>query len=174
MIYRLNNLKKMKHIKIYEAFSDAELSSEKAMTELNYAMQNPDESKPFLFLTSEGTSIIGMVSKETSKMGGSLIDIDSSLINPEDMVLPSSYEGASSSLLLPTDNGYMGHGGVVLFTEINRSNKQVLNSIMRLAVNRRIENYVLPDKWVIAVTAKGSESTDLGAALEDRFKVFSI
>lgn len=65
--------------------------------------------------------------------------------------------------VFPTDNGINDKGGIMFFDELNRAKQMVLSAALPLALNGRIGEYVLPDKWI--VVAAGNRPEDLGGAI---------
>jgi MoxR-like ATPase len=152
----------MKHIKIYEAFSPDEMVSRG--TDLKGAIEssinNPSrESKPILIIGAPGTGVTSMVGKIATENSMTLQYIDAGQLSMLD------------SGLLPTDN----RGGLLFFDDVDRASKEVLNSVMRFAINRKIEGYSLPDNWTVILSSSGEEGLyQLGTALESRFIIVSV
>lgn len=76
--------------------------------------------------------------------------------------------------IFPEDDGQNGRGGILFFDELNRANQHVMDSSMNLILDREIEDYKLPAKWVIFAACNRKEEapevTDLGHAFANRLK----
>lgn len=162
----------MKHIKLYEAFSDT-MGSSLFSSAIKSALQNPEGNRPILLVSYPGKGTASMVSKEASSLGKALIYVDAPFMDAVDLRGIPQTRGTSTPDFLPIDNGPTD-GGIILFN-INRAESQVLNDIMRLAVHRRIGQYSLPDKWVVVVTSVGTPpEISFTSSLEDRFTIVEI
>jgi len=68
--------------------------------------------------------------------------------------------------------------GVILLDELNRGQPSVMNTVMQLLTDRKINNYILPEGWfVVACVNPESEHDDvnvMGSALLNRFQVFKV
>jgi alkaline phosphatase D len=68
--------------------------------------------------------------------------------------------------------------GLLLFEEPNRATTMVTNCLMQILTDRKIENYTLPEGWIIAAAINPDDpSYDVGSmdtALKNRFVEFEI
>lgn len=78
----------------------------------------------------------------------------------------------------PTDNGPDGKGGIIFFDELNRASGPVLSASLQLFLDRAIDEYKLPDQWLIIGAGNRSmeapEVNDLGGALSNRVKQYNL
>ena len=154
----------MKHIKIYEAFSPEEMGS--VGTDLKGAIKssinNPmRESKPILVIASPGTGVTSMVGKIATENSMTLQYIDAGQLSMFDLEL------------LPTDN----RGGLLFFDDVNRASKRILDSVIKLAINRKVGEYSLPDSYTVILSSDVSSEefgAELGASLADRFIIINV
>lgn len=135
-------------------------------------------SKDPLFIW--GTIGIGktsLISKAAKDLNIEFISVSLSTKTSSDFIgLPSIHNKRTVYNLpwfFPTEET-KGKGGIIFFDEINRvSDKNVLNSLLSLVLDRKLDNYVLPDNWYIIVA--GNRNTDdrnvyeMGTALYSRF-----
>ena len=154
-------------------------------------------AKPLFIFGAPGigkTQIVGGVAKE---LGCEVIKLDLQFYNPEDFLgIPSTHsiedpkiEGgvvksfgkgftrANPPRKLPPDNGPNGKGGIIFMDELNRANKIVLNAIMQFVQEGRVDEYQLPDKWVIVAAGnrpEEAEVTEFDFALADRFTIMNF
>ena len=161
----------MKHIKMYESFSD--MSGSDLKTAIESAMRNPSGSKPILVSSSPGVGTTAMIGKIATDMDITMLHIDCTSATIEDFMVPRISDGKKSmsySTDLPNDNGYNGKGGVIVFDEVNRADNQLLSMIMKMATTRQYKEYTLPDGWVIVLVTKSvSGDSVMGSALIDKF-----
>jgi hypothetical protein len=151
-------------------------------------------AKPLFIFGAPGigkTQIVGGVADE---LGCDVVKLDLQFYNPEDFLgIPSShtieepvivdgilqssgkgYTRANPPRKLPPDNRKNGKGGIIFMDELNRANKIVLNAIMQFVQEGRIDEYQLPDKWIIVACGNRPEEADVTEfdfALADRFTI---
>lgn len=155
-------------------------------------------AKPIFVYGAPGigkTEIVYQAALVADKLKLDVLPLDLQYMNPEDLLgIPSTHEiepvkveggvltnrgkGFSRSnptTLLPTDNGPNGRGGILFMDEMNRANSVVLNSVMQFVQKGRIQDYQLPDKWIIIAAGnrpgEGENIAELDFALADRFTV---
>lgn len=151
--------------------------------------------KPIFIYGAPGIGKTEIVSQAADTLGVDILFLDLQYMNPEDLLgIPSTHEiepvkardgvvlstgrgftRSNPPRLLPTDNGEHGKGGILFMDEMNRSNSVVLASIMQFVQKGRIQDYQLPDKWIIIAAGnrpgEGENITDPDFALADRFTV---
>lgn len=80
--------------------------------------------------------------------------------------------------VFPTDNGPEDKGGILFFDEMNRANSSVLASSLQLVLDRKVNEYELPSKWVIFAAGNRKEEvptvTEIEPALANRFAHFNL
>lgn len=122
---------------------------------------------PFIF-GAPGIGKTEMVAQAADELGVDLLFIDLQFMEPSDLLgLPSQVElkadpikdpygkgvtRGNPPIFLPATNdgkNYKDKGGIVFLDEVNRANPIVLQSVMQFFQQRRIQDYVLPDKWLI-------------------------
>lgn len=68
--------------------------------------------------------------------------------------------------------------GLLLLEEVNRANTSVMNCLMQLLTDRKINDYTLPEGWIIASCINPENSSydvnTMDAALKDRFEIFQV
>jgi len=155
-------------------------------------------AKPIFIYGAPGigkTEIVYAAAKAADEAGIDVMPLDLQYMNPEDLLgIPSTHEvepvkveggvvmsrgkgfsRANPTTLLPADNGPRGKGGIIFMDEMNRANSVVLNSVMQFVQQGRIQEYKLPDKWIIVAAGnrpgEGENIADLDFALADRFTV---
>lgn len=68
--------------------------------------------------------------------------------------------------------------GVLLLEEPNRAHSSVLNAIMELLTDRKVQEYTLPDGWMIVAAINQDDGnyqvTQMDPALKDRFEIFDV
>jgi hypothetical protein len=120
------------------------------------------------------TAIVEQVAKAN---GVTLIVFELSVRDPVDFIgLPDIKDGTTiynPPAVFPRDNGPDGKGGILFFDEMNRANPSVINSSLRLVLDRSTGDYTLPSKWVIFAAGnrktENPEVEDLNSALANRF-----
>lgn len=136
------------------------------------------------------TEILKQVAKDH---GANVIVVILSLMEPTDAVgLPEIEEIGSGKnaqrrtvtrlpIWYPRDNfgidGVSDKGGIMFLDEINRANRAVMNSLLTLVQDRRIDiaDYQMPDQWVVIAAANREEDDpgnleEIGSALGNRFQ----
>ena len=151
-------------------------------------------AKPIFIYGAPGIGKTQIVGQAADELGVPVLKMDLQFMNPEDFLgIPSTHEirpvkmedgvmkdtGAGFTRSnpprkLPQDNGPEGKGGIVFMDEMNRANKIVLSSIMQFVQEGRIDEYQLPDKWIIVAAGnrpEEAEVADFDFALADRFTI---
>lgn len=151
-------------------------------------------AKPIFIYGAPGIGKTQIVGQAADELGVPVLKMDLQFMNPEDFLgIPSTHEirpvkmeggvmkdtGAGFTRSnpprkLPQDNGPEGRGGIVFMDEMNRANKIVLSSIMQFVQEGRIDEYQLPDKWIIVAAGnrpEEAEVADFDFALADRFTI---
>ncbi|RPJ54650.1 MAG: hypothetical protein EHM12_13545, partial [Dehalococcoidia bacterium] len=93
--------------------------------------------------------------------------------------LPWRDEKRGLTQFLPPDFLPQSGHGVFFLDEVNRGTTPVMNAIMSLLTERKIDNYELPDGWIIvtAINPADSESYDVNtmdAALMNRLVMYNV
>lgn len=183
----------------YAKATDVDLETIKDKIDLSISTR-----KPILIWGAPGigkTSLVNLVNKE---YGGRLIDVPLSTMMPENFFLPaakttdftnSSYVDRVAIDLpiywLPVYhisegkegddrvNGVDGKGGVLFLDELTRANKSVLNTCLKLILERKVGDYHLGSAWAVICAANrdfddpNSEiNVDL-SALDNRVKHYN-
>ena len=152
-------------------------------------------AKPIFIYGAPGIGKTQIVGQAGDELNVPVIKLDLQFMNPEDFLgIPSKHDirpvqvedgklidtGAGFTRsnpprVLPQDNGKDDRGGIIFMDEMNRANKVVLNSIMQFVQQGRIQDYQLPDKWVIVAAGNRPEEAegvaDFDFALADRFTI---
>lgn len=151
-------------------------------------------TKPIFIYGAPGIGKTEIVAQAADKAGVDLMFVDLQFMSPADFLGVPSKEDLPSDLpygagvtrdnppvWLPFTNdgkNYKDKGGIIFFDEMNRTESDaVLNGMMVLTQQRRINQYRLPSKWyIVAAGNRPSDDTpekirDLGAPLFDRFTV---
>jgi hypothetical protein len=80
--------------------------------------------------------------------------------------------------IFPTDNGPEDKGGILFFDEMNRANSAVLSASLQLVLDRKLNEYVLPSKWVIFAAGNRKDEvptvTEIEPALANRFRHLNL
>lgn len=137
------------------------------------------------------TEILKEVAKDH---GANVIVVILSLMEPTDAIgLPEIEEitgkdGKTSRrtvtrlpIWYPQDNygidGESQQGGIMFLDELNRANRAVMNSLLTLVQDRKIDiaNYTMPDQWVVVAACNREEDDpgnleEIGSALGNRFQ----
>lgn len=133
------------------------------------------------------TEILKQVAKSH---GANVIVVILSLMEPTDAVgLPEIQEVGDGQrrtvtrlpIWYPKDNygidGKTEAGGIMFLDEINRANRAVMNSLLTLVQDRKIDiaDYTMPDQWVVIAAANREEDDpgnleEIGSALGNRFQ----
>lgn len=157
--------------------------------ELESALELHFESKkpPFIW-GAPGIGKTDVVKQLAIKEGVPLILINLSMRDPVDFIgLPSIEAGKNGKAgrtvynlpkFFPDDNGPDDKGGIIFFDELNRANGPVLSASLQLFLDRKIDEYSLPSKWLIVAAGNRSieapEVSDLGSALSNRVKQYNL
>lgn len=68
--------------------------------------------------------------------------------------------------------------GVLLLEEPNRGNTSVMNTLMQILTDRKVDKYTLPEGWIIAacINPEGTQYdvNTMDAALKNRFEIFEV
>ena len=168
-----------------------------AILKLYRSKDRAGRAKPIFIYGAPGIGKTEIVFQAAASLGINALPIDLQYMNPEDLLgIPSTHEiepvnvkdgvlasrgkGFSRSnptSLLPPDNGEDGKGGILFLDEMNRANSVVLNSTMQFVQKGRIQDYQLPDKWIIIAAGnrpgEGENIAELDFALADRFTVLN-
>jgi hypothetical protein len=136
------------------------------------------DNMPIFIFGAPGIGKTQIVGQACQELGVDLMTIDLQFMDPADFLgVPEVRKVASDDPLasgvtvsnppkwLPRDNGPEGKGGILFFDELNRANLPVRTGMMNLAQGRRVNEYNLPDKWVII--AAGNRPQDDPGAVED-------
>jgi hypothetical protein len=143
-------------------------------------------AKPIFIFGAPGIGKTEMVAQAADELGVDLLFIDLQFMEPSDLLgVPKVVELASDSekspygagvtrgnppTFLPRNNngkGYENKGGIIFLDEFNRAKPNVLSSMMQFLQQRRIGDYVLPDRWYIV--AAGNRPWD---SSDERVKKF--
>lgn len=156
--------------------SPAELSSM-----LDYHFTN---SQPLLVWGPPGVGKSDLIKNFATRKGIGLIDLNLSLLEPVDLIgLPFvkningvEYTQYAIPAILPTPTE---EGGILFLDEINRASTPVLNSCLKLVLDRALNGYTLPDNWIVVAAANrmidDPESlTKIGSALGNRFAQLNL
>lgn len=152
--------------------------------------------KPIFIFGAPGIGKTQIVAQAADALGVDLMDVDLQFMEPSDFLgVPkvidtekgsdSKPEGAGVTRpnppsWLPQSNdgkNYKDKGGIIFFDELNRSAEPILNGMMILAQQRRVNTYKIPSKWFIVAAGNRVQDDeperikDLGPALWDRFTV---
>ena len=151
--------------------------------------------KPIFIFGAPGIGKTEIVTQAVDKLGIDLLCLDLQYMNPEDLLgIPSTHEIEPAKIqngvvvstgkgftrsnpprLLPTDNGENGKGGILFMDEFNRANSVIQTSIMQFVQKGRIQDYQLPDKWVIVAAGnrpgEGENIQEPDSAMADRFTI---
>ncbi len=157
------------------------------------------KAKPIFIYGAPGIGKTEIVAACCDELKIPLLFLDVQFMNPEDFKgIPSvhnirepkfSKEGgiedtgsgftrSNPPSMFPRDNGKDGRGGIIFMDELNRSQPNVLNTMMQFIQQGRIgEEYVLPNKWIL-VAAGNREEDDpdaniaaIGTAMASRMTI---
>ena len=109
-----------------------------------------------------------------------MIDMRCALKDGSDFAgLPWRDEKRGLTQFLPPDFLPQDGHGVFFLDEVNRGTTPVMNAIMSLLTERKIDNYKLPDGWIIvtAINPADSEAYDVNtmdAALMNRLVMYNV
>lgn len=136
------------------------------------------DNMPIFIFGAPGIGKTQIVGQACQELGVDLMTIDLQFMDPADFLgvpevrkvasddpLASGVTVANPPKWLPRDNGPEDKGGILFFDELNRANLPVRTGMMNLAQGRRVNEYNLPDKWVIV--AAGNRPQDDPGAVED-------
>jgi hypothetical protein len=139
-------------------------------------------SKPIFIFGAPGIGKTEIVAQAAEELGIDLLFVDLQFMEPSDLLgIPSTFELPSDTekdpygkgvtrsnppTFLPRSNAGKNHdnGGIIFLDEMNRAKSPVLNSMMQFLQQRRIQDYVLPNKWFI-VAAGNRPSDDIEGAI---------
>lgn len=151
--------------------------------------------KPIFIFGAPGIGKTEIVTQAVDKLKVDMLCLDLQYMNPEDLLgIPSTHEieapvikngvvvstgkgftRSNPPRLLPTDNGPSGKGGILFMDEFNRANSVVQTSIMQFVQKGRIQDYQLPDKWIIVAAGnrpgEGENIQEPDSAMADRFTI---
>jgi MoxR-like ATPase len=155
----------------------------KEMLEQAYeSKERGNEVKPIFIYSDPGTGKTNIVNKASEELGVPMLVVDLPFVSQEDILgIPKvsrdeatgkSVMRSVPSTIFPMDNGQDGKGGFILLNDMNRANRQILNSLMQFFQMGRIGNYQLPDKWIIVAT--GDNYRELDPAMADRFNIVNL
>lgn len=150
--------------------------------------------KPIFIYGAPGIGKTEIVAQAAAELGVGLMFADLENAEPTDLRgVPNVVDIPSDSPIgkgvtrenqpdwLPTDNGPDGKGGIFFFDELNRANEVVLRSMLKLANDRRIGNYDLPEKWLLVAAGNRRKDendtnaiTELSTALKRRFEIVNF
>lgn len=116
------------------------------------------------------TDVVKALAKENKLL---MILVNLSLRDPVDFIgLPSIENGRTKFNLPQFFPDESVKKGILFFDEMNRANGPVLSSSLQLVLSRELENYKLPEGWMLVAAGNRSveapEVTDLGGALANR------
>jgi hypothetical protein len=156
-----------------------------------FLMEGSDDMPIFIF-GAPGIGKTQIVGQACDELGVDLMTIDLQFMDPADFLgVPDPRRIASDDPLasgvtvfnppkwLPRDNGPEGKGGIMFFDEMNRANEPVRTGMMNLAQGRRVNEYRLPDKWVIVAAGNRPQDdpgvvVDMSTALSTRFLQYNF
>jgi hypothetical protein len=112
--------------------------------------------------------------------GFEMLDRRCALLDPSDFQgLPFKDEVNQVTKFLPPSILPRDGAGVLFLDEINRAPTPVLNAVLQLLTERRVGDYLLPEKWII-VTANNPENSDaydvnvMDLALKSRMLLYNV
>jgi len=93
---------------------------------------------------------------ETVEGGRKYVDLPK---NKLPLYLPAARNNPNKAELdkAANDKANAGNGGIIFFDEIMRGSEQVLGTCLSLMAGRKIEDYVLGDKWVVMCASNRKE-----------------
>jgi len=162
--------------------------------ELEQTISDSFETKANLMIWgAPGIGKTEILKQVAGKHGASVIVVILSLMEPTDAVglpeIESIGKGDNAQrrtvtrlpIWYPRDNfgvdGVTEKGGIMFLDEINRANRAVMNSLLTLVQDRRLDiaDYELPSKWVVMAAANREEDDpgnleEIGSALGNRFQ----
>lgn len=122
-----------------------------------------------------------IVKKATEKLGIRLIDLRLAYREPTDFIgMPvTNHETRTTEFYLPgifpREGDKDDRGGIIFLDEINRAPIPVLNASLQLTLDRKLDEYILPKKWMCIAAANRENTgeapavTPLEPALLNRF-----
>lgn len=121
-----------------------------------------------------GVGKSSIVRKVATERDIALLDIRASLLDPTDLRgIPTVTDGNARwcpPSFLPSDPG---SEGILFFDELNAAPPLVQASLYQLTLDRRVGEYILPDKWRILAAGNRAEDASvtfrMPAALSNRF-----
>lgn len=148
------------------------------ITQLKYILENIPADQNIMLAGRHGIGKSEILIDYYSKLGMSVIPLFlGQMSDPGDLIgLPNKDEKSGKTEFLPPYWFPVDGKPIVLFLdELNRARPEVLQTIMDLALNRKLAGKYLPDgSRVIAAVNEGEEYqlTDLDPALVSRFNVY--
>ena len=166
----------MKNVKNYNAFTLNEMDlpplhpMEQKLTVTRAIERAMRSKKPVILLPSPGSgrSGVGSVAEASEDLGCTMILADCEFMTPEDISLPVGKETLTPASFLPYGNS--AEPMILMFKSIDRADPQVSNLLIKLATQRSLGSYTLPENCVVVTS--GNESFEVGeisSSLQDRF-----
>ena len=139
--------------------------------------------EPIFIWGAPGIGKTDIVSQAAKKLNCDLIVFTLSVRDPVDFLgLPDIVDGktvyAAPGIFPPSADTSAGKeeekskGGILFFDEMNQGHQSVLNASMRLMLDRKLDNYILPKNWVVFAAGNREDEapsvTDLSHALANR------
>lgn len=183
----------------YAKATDVDLATIKDKIDLSISTK-----KPILIWGAPGIGKTSLVNLVNNEYGGRLIDVPLSTMMPENFFLPAAkttdFTNSNYADRVAIDlpiywlpvyhisegkegdarvNGIDGKGGVLFLDELTRANKSVLNTCLKLILERKVGDYHLGSAWAVICAANrdfddpNSEiNVDL-SALDNRVKHYN-
>lgn len=129
-------------------------------------------NQPPLLEGAHGVGKSQLIEQAARKLGIDFIVRDLSLMEPPDLIgLPTQKNG--KTVYSPPDFLPSGGRGILVFEELNRSEKYMMSPCLQLLTARCLNDYRLPDGWLPAAAinpaGEGYDTRELDPALLSRF-----
>jgi len=159
--------KSMKNIRNYSNFSLNEMDLDSSS---NYPMEQNEtltsairksmrSKKPVLLSVAPEDSPAAEAAQSADSLGATLICIDAPFMDPMDFGIPAIGGGIVPPSFLPY--GSSKDPIILLFDNVNRTNRQVLQSVMKLASTRRLGEYTLPENCIVVLSTSSSDGLEV-------------
>ena len=172
----------MKNLKLFEEFSSQGSSSLLPLAEVVQNSMRRSYKKPILLVT-DGTGEYE-ADQVADDLGMDLIYVDASMVGPEIFGMPriaqSMQGGNRGATYYGRPSGFRDQGVptslpssdskdpmILLISGIDKADKEVFNSVMKLAAFKKTGNYTLPENCILVATVSDPEELDF--AIQDRF-----
>jgi len=161
----------MRNIKKYDEFLNENINPEiQTIDESELEEILSEGNTPILIIRDIGHGHTNAIKEAAKGLGFDFKHLNLPIMDITDLIgLPHGDNYYPPSILPNKD---VDGAGIILFDEIDKANKVVRDGCLKLAIDKELNNYTLPDNWRCVFTASNADF--LIPRIEQRFDIFKL